>query len=174
MAINAKCTLRVEIKDRRTGDLGTFALDPELTALWDMAAGVASGQIDQQWSDELTLAAVGHDNFDLTSMPAATGDPRGAGVAFSKVKLIAVKKTDAGDYCEVGGGTGGTGPADAFAGTDDFPFKTDADLGQLVGEGGLWLWYNPEGAAVSAGAKIFHVGAITSEQEYQIMILGNA
>lgn len=174
MTVNARGSLRIEVKDRRSGDLGAFTLDPEFIALWSMAAGSASGQISQQWTDERTLAAGVHDNLELDSLPAATLDPRGAGEAFTKVKLIAIKKVDAGDYLQIGGGTDGGGDAVAFAGTDDFPFVADDDMAQVVGENGLWLWWNPEGADVTAGvADLFHIEAITSEQTYQIMILGN-
>ena len=174
MTITARITASIQVRDRRSGDLGAFSLDPLLSLVTDYAAGTGSGEIDQQWSDARQLAAAAHDDLDLTSLPAATADPRGAGVAFSAVKRIAVLKTDSGDYLEIGGGTDGAGAADALAGTDDYPFSADGDIVQVVGQNGLWLWINPEGCAVAAGTAVLHIGGITSTQDYQILILGNA
>jgi len=175
MAASGKINVRINIVDSDALDMGGATTNHVFDALLNMATGTASTQINEVWSDAGTVAAGAITAFDVNGgLPAATGDPRGAGITFSKVKLIAIRKTDSGDYMTVGGGTTGLGAVDALAGVDDFPFAADADLAQIVGQNGLYIWYNPEGCTVAAGAAVIGLGGVTSVQEYEILIAGLA
>lgn len=174
MPVNAKYSLNIQANDADAMDLGGVLIRHLFEASNDWPAGPLSAQVTEAWSDERTLVAGAFLNMNFLSMPASTGDPRGAGVAFSKVKGIAILKTTATDYLTIGGGTDQTPSADAFAGVDDYPFAADAAIGQVVGENGVWIWMNPDGGAVAAGTSIFCLGAVTTDQTFKIVVLGDA
>lgn len=175
MPVNAKFDINLQATDNDALDLGGALLKHLLSHQARWPAGPLTAQVSEAWSDERTIVAAAHLNLDFSAgLPAATGDPRGAGVTFSKVKAIALLKTTDTDYIQIGGGTDGGAAADAFAGTDDYPFVDDSDMGQVVGEDGIWIWMNPDGAAVAAGASVFHIGAVTTDQTVKILIIGDA
>jgi len=175
MPVNAKYSINIQASDADPMDLGASLIRHLFEADNDWPAGPLTGQVTEAWSDERTIVAGAFLNLDFNGgLPAATGDPRGAGITFSKVKGIAILKTTATDYLTIGGGTDQVPDVDAFAGVDDYPFATDAAIGQVVGTNGVWLWLNPDGAAVAAGTAVFSLGAVTTDQTLKIVILGDA
>ena len=173
MPVNAKYSLNIQANDADPMDLGGALLRHLFEASNDWPAGPLAAQCTEAWSDERTLVAGVHLNLNLNAgLLAATGDPRGAGVTFSKIMGIAILKVTDTDYIQIGGGTDGAGAVDAIAGTDDYPFVADSDMGQVVGENGVWIWMNPEGATIDAGAAVFHIEAITTDQTFKIIFLG--
>jgi len=175
MPVNASYSINIQANDADPMDLGGSLIRHLFETNNDWSAGPLTGQVTEAWSDERTILAGAFLNLNLAALLAATGDPRGAGVAFSKVKGIAILKTTSTDYLTVGGGTDQTPSADAFAGVDDYPFQADAAISQIVGEYGVWSWMNPGGATVTVATEhILCLGAVTTDQTFKIVILGNS
>lgn len=173
MPARATFEFNIRATDSDAMDLGAALLTHLFDVGNDWPTGILTANINEAWSDRRTVVAGAFLNMSFLSMPAATGDPRGPGLAFSSVKGIAIRKVTSTDYLTIGGGTDQTPSADAFAGVDDYPFAADAAIGQVVGENGVWVWMNPDGAAVAAGTSIFCIGAVTTDQEFDIVVLGN-
>lgn len=135
-------------------------------------SGTSESQADTVWSDRRTVNAAAHDNLDLTSL--AQLDSAGATVrtvAFAVVKLILILNRSTSGYLAVGGGTDGAAAADAWALTLA-PFAADAAIAH-VPFGGGWMWFDPTGVAVTnSSADILHLGGISANQTYDIIIIG--
>lgn len=133
--------------------------------------GTGSGEVDEVWSDERTVNAGADDDLELDNLTQVDADDATVRtVAFAKVKGIFIRKITATDYLKVG-----AAGATAFAGADDYPFADDTDIAQVVGENGLFLWLNPEGATVGNGtADVLRISGVTTNQTYQIVIIGVA
>ena len=135
------------------------------------SAGTAAEQIDLAWSDARSLP-VGSEELELDNLTQL--DSAGATVnarTFGVVKGILIRNTSASGTLILGGGTGGAAAADAFAGAG-YPLVTDASK-IAVPFGGLLMWYDPVGVAVTTGATdILHVKATGATQTYEIIILG--
>ena len=172
MGVTGKIDFNIRVTDANTTDLGTDVQNHLLELAKTYSDGATTGLINEVWSETYTTVAAAFTNLDFTNMPAATGDPRGAGVSFSKVKGIFIKKSTPTDYLKYGGGTNCGAAVDAFAGVDDYPLADDSDLGQIVGSNGLMVWVNEDGATVGAGTAVLGVGAVTTDQTWSIVVIG--
>lgn len=143
----------------------------KVEAEYDLAAGTATSQTNLIWSDSRSLG-VGTEDLELDNLTQL--DSAGATLnarTFSVVKAICIKNTTSSGTLIIGGGTGGAGAADAFAGAG-YPMVDDTDK-ITIPFGGCFLWYDPVGVAVTNSATdILHVEATGATQTYQITIVG--
>ena len=172
----AKILARIIGSEIITLDTGNVGGQHTITQDVAYAAGTASSEVDLVWSDSRTLP-IGTEQLDLTNLTQL--DSAGATVnarIFSKVKAIMFVNTTAigtAGALIFGGGTGGAGAADAWAG-NEHPSATDASRFVLT-PGGSAHWTIPAGAAVTnASQDILEVQAIGAEMTYEIVIIGNA
>jgi hypothetical protein len=151
------------------GNLGGNSHKVDATV--SVAAGTAASEIDLVWSDSRSLA-VGTEQLELDNLTQL--DSAGATLnarTFSVVKAILIRNTTASGLLTIGGGTGGAGAADAFAGAG-YPMVADSDKIDIP-FGGFFFWYDPAGAAVTNGATdVLEVEATTATQTYEIAIIG--
>jgi len=156
-------------------DLGSNPENTSLSAAIVIADGSGTSQADTVWSDSRDYT-VGHTNFDLNAMLQLNTDGDTVRTLnFANLKLVAIRsKESAGGsgYAEIGGGTDGGAAADAWAGITTM-FKVDAAITSVY-PGGLLVWYNPTGGTVTGtSADIFHIEAVTANQELDIMLIGD-
>lgn len=169
MGARGKINIDISTADSDAMDLGGALIKNAIKLIKALPNGTASGEIDEAWGDAGSVAAAANTDLDLTSLPAATGDPRGAGVSIGVLKLIVVKKTDSGDYMQLF-----ASGANDIAGVDDYPLADATDKAQVVGENGLYIYYNPEGCTIDGTHKILRIAGVTSTQEYEILLAGEA
>ena len=178
MADTLASKLKLRLEATRTVGLdqgtqrATHAVDVDTT----LPDGTSASQADEVWSDSRTVNAGAHDNHDLTDLDQLDddGDTVRSGITFAGgVVALAIENKSSSDYLEVGGGTDGAGAADAWAGAG-LLFKDDSDIISIPA-GGCLFWFAPAGAAVTnSSADILHIGGITSNQDYEIAIIGHS
>ncbi len=174
MAVSTKIALKVEAAQSFTLDQGTTkALHLTEEAL-SWPSGTGSGLADEVWSDSRTVNSGADDNLELDNLSQLdSGGNTLRTVQFDKVKLVFIRNTSATDSITIGGGSTGAGAADAFAGTG-YPFVADNDTAD-VSAGGGWVWFDVDGVQVTNGATdILNVHGNTSNQTYEIVIVGEA
>lgn len=155
-------------------DLGAGVVPSEIKQTTSLTSGTGAGAVNEGWSDSRSLA-VGSESLDLTALTQtdADGDTIRSAISFSKGKVVTIKNTSSSGYLIVGGGTGGAGAADAWAGTDSMLYSDASRL--TVQAGGFISWYSPAGGAVANGtADILEIEAVVATQTYEILVTGEA
>jgi len=150
---------------------GTATIPHKVAFDTNLAAGTAAGQVAMAWHDSVSLpVGTGPLQLDgLTQLDAAGATLHS--VAFGVVKGIMIKNTSASGKLTIGGGTGGGGAADAWAGAGT-PFVSDASRIDIP-FGGLFVWYEPAGTAVAnSTADVLEFEATSATQTFQIAIIG--
>jgi len=166
-----KIQLRIQNKRTQGFDQGSRVLTSNLESDLTWANGSGTSEADEVWTDNITLGIGLFNNLDLNAL--AQTDALGAAdrtVDFVNIKAMMIRNTSAADYILVGGGTDCAGAADAWSGVDT-PFSTDAAI-TTVPAGGVFTWVAPIGGAVAAG-EILGIGAVTSIQTFQILLIGD-
>jgi hypothetical protein len=176
-------TLATEITMRLKGTQaqiqagGTALLQAQIQKLLEWASGSGTSQADELWHSSSSVVAAAHTNLDLTNLTQldSAGATVRSSIAFANVKAILIANTTAaatGGYLAVGGGTDGAAAADAWAGVTT-PFAADAAI-TPVPAGGAFMWCNPVGGTVTnSTADILHLGAVSFDQTYEILVIGD-
>jgi hypothetical protein len=128
--------------------------------------GTGSGAADQVYFAERTLDATSSEVLDLAGVLA---DPLGSTLTFAKVKLVAFLNSDSTDGDDLA-----IGP-DATNGWGAGGYVEDASDRRRCNAGGIDIWYDPNGIAVTAGSAdeisvTTKVGAVT----YRVLIVGTS
>jgi hypothetical protein len=155
----------------------SFALDKgsakevhDIVTSLQWPSGTSDSQADMVWSDSRTVNAAANDDLELDNLTQV--DDAGAtvrSVSFAVVKGIIIRNTSSADRIDIGG-VGAT----AFAGSGDYPLQADDDVAQCSA-GGTYVWIVPGGGAVTNGATdILRISGITSNQTYDIWIIGES
>jgi hypothetical protein len=149
---------------------------PEVSHVLSLPDGTATSTADDVYVFTETITATAHTNLDLFAL--SQEDSAGTtlrAIIMANVKAILIKNTNTAGgagYIQIGGGTDGAGAADAWAGVTT-PFETDAST-SIVPPGGHWQWYSPTGGTVTnSTANILHLGALSANQTYEIIIIGD-
>lgn len=174
MALSTNIDLTVRAIRSTVLDSGTLKDGHLLEVALQWASGTGASEADAVWSDRRSVTAAAHDNLDLTALAQLdTSGNTVRTVALAVVKLIMVRNRSTSGYLVIGGGTDGAAAADAWALTGA-PFAADAALAHLQA-GGVWLWLDPAGVAVTnSSADVLHLGAISANQSYDILIIGES
>ncbi len=150
---------------------------PEVSVDLSLADGTTTSTADEVYVFAETITAAAHTNLDLTNLDQK--DSAGTSlrtISLDNVKAVLVKNTNTAGttgYITIGGGTDGGAAADAWAGVTT-PFAADSDIVNIP-PGGLFQWYSPVGGTVTnTSADVLHLGAVTANQAYEIVIVGDA
>ena len=134
--------------------------------LQNLISGTAVGQADKVYFAQRSLGAATSEMLDLAGVLA---DPLGSTLTFAKIKLIAVQNEDTVDGEDLHWGP------DATNGWGAAGIVQDASDRRRVNAGGIDIWFDPNGIAVTAGSadELYFttlVGAIT----YKLLIIGTS
>ena len=167
MSVSTTIDLRVEAARSVALDQGSSKQLHQLLRTLRWPSGTGTSEANEVWSDSRSVSAAGNDDLELDSLAQLTA--AGATertVAFTVIKVIAIRNTSAADYLTVGGAG-----ASSWAGAG-FMLTDDSDL-IAVPAGGLLLWTDPAGKAVTNGtADTLRVSGVTSTQTYEIIMIG--
>lgn len=166
MALSFNYSLAINALLNTATDTGSETLKAVISKIDQFGSGTGSRNANQVWSDTRSLVATSED-LDLTSLPAATGDSRGAGEAFSKIKFLYIFNNDAegGDILLVGGAAG-----TQWAGAALY-FVDVTDKVNVKPQGFMCVEDNV-GMAVAAGTKDLKIDAGAGTISYTIVICG--
>ena len=179
--MSQKVIVNLDVAGEQTAVGGTSAgrskILERLSAVYTFPDGASAGEADSMWADDRTVNAGVVDALELDNLPSV--GPVGA-VVLAKVKgLVLFNDSDA-DYLTLGGGSGGkTAPAaDAWSDTDGgidlSPFSADASS-IPVAAGDYFLWTSKAGVdVVTANGDILGIEGFVSNQDYQLLIWGDA
>ena len=137
-----------------------------VNVLAQLVNGTSTGQADRVYFAQRSLGPATSEMLDLSGVLA---DPLGAVLSFAKIKLIAVQNEDTVDGEDLHWGP------DATAGWGVLGIVQDASDRRRANAGGLDIWYDPNGHAVTAGSadELYFttlVGALT----YKLLIIGTS
>lgn len=132
----------------------------------DLLNGTGSGSADKAYFAERTLNATSNEVLDLAGVLA---DPLGSTLTFAKVKLLVISNPDTtdGDDLVIG--------PDATNGWGTAGLVTDASDRIRVNAGGVFVWYDPNGIAVTGGsADELYVETLVGAVTYKVLIVGTS
>jgi hypothetical protein len=130
----------------------------------NLANGTGSGQASQAWSDTRSLAGSATENIDLAG--SLTG-PFGTTLTFAKLKLLLVRArstNNAANNVNVARGS-----------SNGVPLFLAASDGVTLQPGGIFLFFDPIGVAVTAGTgDILTItnSAGTNTVDFDIVVIG--
>jgi hypothetical protein len=137
-----------------------------ISVITKLVNGTSSGQADKVYFAERSLNATSNEVLDLAGVLA---DPLGSTLTFAKVKLVAFYNTDTtdGDDLIVG--------PDATNGWGASGYVNDASDRRRCNAGGVDIWYDPNGIAVSGGSTDeIYVETLVGAVTYRVLIVGTS
>lgn len=129
------------LKSNVVGDAGEHEFLIDL--LTNLTNGTGAGQIDKVFYGDRTLAASIAEDFDLAGTLV---DALGNTCTFAKIKMIVVKNISSTDNVDLS-----VGPVTAANGFGIGTVWNAAADKSVVPAGGVFFWYDPNGAGVTAG-----------------------
>lgn len=132
----------------------------------DLLTGTGAGQADKVYFAQRTLGAATSELLDLAGVLA---DPLGTTLTFAKIKLVVFLNEDGTD------GEDFTVGPDATNGWGATGWVTDASDRIRVNAGGLHIWYDPNGIAVTGGSvDEIQVTTLVGAVTYRVLIVGTS
>jgi hypothetical protein len=167
VSVSTTIDLRVEAARSVSLDQGTSKQLHQLIRKLQWPSGTGTSEANEVWSDSRSVNAAADDDLELDSLSQLTA--AGAterSVAFTVVKVVAIRNTSAADYITVGGAGAASWAGAGYMLTDD------SDL-IAVPAGGLLLWVDPVGKAVTnSHTDTLRISGVTSTQTYEIVLVG--
>ena len=165
MGVSTYLIARIDAREGQYVNMQLSSIQHVFNATAHIPSGTGDGFADLVWSQIRTVQGTSQDDIDLTALMPATGQ---GPMPLNKVKVVAIKNMNRtkGETLTIG-----NHPTSAWYG----PFGGPTETTQ-VEPGGVWLWYDPYGKAVTPGtADTLRIdNQAQTPVTYAILILGSS